>query len=59
VIEFGYRPWQNQTFIMQDSGLACRPCGPHGHRQCPLGTHACMKNITAEKVFQLAQGILQ
>jgi heptosyltransferase-2 len=48
VLEFGYRPWQNGARVVQvpRAELKCRPCGKHGAKTCPIGTHACMKNIT-------------
>ncbi len=58
VIEFGYRPWGDQSYIAQHPNLACRPCGPHGHRQCPLKHHRCMKEIEAQSILALASKIL-
>jgi heptosyltransferase-2 len=51
VLKQGYRPWQNQARVLQ-ADLECRPCGRHGSLKCPLGTHACMKNITAVDVLK-------
>ena len=59
VIEFGYRPWSDQAYLVQHPDLACRPCGPHGHRACPLKTHQCMKGLGAEQVIALSRTILQ
>lgn len=59
ILEFGYRPWSAQTYIVQNEGLECRPCGKHGHNVCPIGTHACMKNVSAEAVLETASTILQ
>jgi heptosyltransferase-2 len=50
VLEFGFRPWQGQAFIAEVKDLSCRPCGKHGHQQCPLGHHACMKQISKHHV---------
>ncbi len=50
VLEFGYRPWQSQSTVVQKE-LFCRPCGKHGHRQCPLRTHECMKGIPSVAVL--------
>jgi len=50
VLKFGYRPWSSLSAVVEKDGLQCRPCGSHGHRKCPLGTHECMKNISASKV---------
>lgn len=58
VLEFGFRPWSNQSYVVEKEGLLCRPCGPHGHRKCPLGTHECMKNISAESVKKICDTIL-
>ncbi len=50
---FGYRPWTNKARIAQ-ADLACRPCSPHGTRNCPLGTHECMKKVSSEHVIEKA-----
>lgn len=59
VLEFGFRPWSEDTYVIQDENLKCRPCGKHGHRVCPIKTHACMKNISAEQVLHTAGFILK
>lgn len=53
VLEFGYRPWSNQAKVVQIP-LACRPCGKHGSQKCPIGTHACMRDIPIERVTAAA-----
>lgn len=59
VLRFGYRPWQNRARVVQEQeGLACRPCGKHGARVCPLGTHECMKSVSADRVLKAAQEVL-
>lgn len=52
VLDFGYRPWGQKVAIVENKALSCRPCGKHGHKECPLGTHECMKSIEAEQVLQ-------
>ncbi|MGZ3768064.1 MAG: glycosyltransferase family 9 protein [Bdellovibrio sp.] len=59
ILEFGYRPWSADSYIVQDENLNCRPCGKHGHKVCPIKTHACMKNISAEEVLKTAGLILK
>lgn len=49
VLAQGFRPWQNRALVVQRE-LGCRPCGKHGAKQCPIGTHECMKAITADDV---------
>lgn len=59
VLEFGYRPWSAQSYVLQREGLKCRPCGKHGHNKCPIGTHECMKGLRPEEVLQTAGFILR
>ncbi len=59
VPEFGFGPLGEQSVVAQTSGLECRPCRIHGSEQCPIGTHQCMTEITAETVANtvaLAEG---
>jgi len=58
VLEFGFRPWQDRVFVVEKRGMACRPCGKHGHNQCPIKTHACMKQIANDEVLEKLQGVL-
>jgi heptosyltransferase-2 len=51
VLELGFRPWQNKAVIVQRE-LSCRPCGKHGAQTCPIGTHACMNEVSLEDVMQ-------
>ena len=57
-LELGFRPWSNNSKIVQNSNLNCRPCGKHGHQVCPLGHHHCMINIKADSVIKAALDLL-
>jgi heptosyltransferase-2 len=59
ILEFGYRPWSDQATIIQPAPLTCRPCGTHGHSQCPLGTHECMQSISSDRVLRVALDLLR
>lgn len=50
VLEQGYRPWQTHAQVIH-TVLSCRPCGKHGAQKCPIGTHECMKLISASSVL--------
>jgi heptosyltransferase-2 len=50
-LDLGFRPWINDSNIIENKSLKCRPCGKHGHQQCPLGTHECMKSIDPTEVY--------
>jgi len=58
VLEFGYRAWSSQAYIVQSKKLSCRPCGSHGHEKCPIKTHECMKSITTSQVLQAVNYII-
>lgn len=50
-LALGFRPWQSQAVVVQRN-LSCRPCGRHGHKVCPIKTHACMVEISAQQVLE-------
>lgn len=58
VLDFGYRPWGNHVYIMENSQLSCRPCGSHGHHECPIKTHICMTSISADSAIKKVESIL-
>lgn len=50
VPEFGFAPYGKRAQVVQRADLACRPCSPHGSRQCPIGTHECLAGILPDTV---------
>lgn len=48
--ELGYVPLGSKVDVVQIP-LNCRPCGRHGHKQCPEAHFRCMKDITPEMVL--------
>ena len=55
--DFGFGPLSDKSFIVQtNEALACRPCGIHGKKQCPLKHFDCAKTI---KMDQLIAPLLQ
>lgn len=59
VLEFGFRPWAKLTAIAEREELFCRPCGPHGGRKCPRGTHECLTELSPDNVFMLWQKMIR
>lgn len=41
VPEFGFGPLSEDSKIVEVKGLDCRPCGLHGHKECPKGNFRC------------------
>jgi len=58
VPEFGFGPYAVPNRIAQ-LDLSCRPCAPHGGKRCPLGTFACMRDLSAERVYDLVVQLLE
>jgi len=58
VLDFGYRPWNDSRAEVVQLDLDCRPCGTHGAKACPLGTHACMKGLPATVVSLAVDRVL-
>ncbi len=43
---FGFYPVSEQSHIVESQEkLSCRPCGIHGHEQCPKGHFRCAESI--------------
>lgn len=57
VPEFGFGPRGPRDAVVQQTGLACRPCSSHGPRVCPLGHHRCMAELSVERVAAAVAGI--
>ncbi len=51
VPEFGFAPYGDHHAVVEIKGLACRPCGIHGGRVCPISTFDCMKRIDVPTVL--------
>jgi len=43
--EFGFGPLSENSTIKQVENLECRPCGLHGHKECPKGHFNCGKSM--------------
>ena len=50
---FGYTPLSDRSFIIETKEqLACRPCGLHGKKVCPLGHFKCAFGIETAQVLE-------
>jgi len=44
-VKFGFGPLSQDAKVVEVENLTCRPCGVHGHKQCPLGHFKCGVDI--------------
>ena len=51
VPEFGFAPYGDNGFVIQNQYLNCRPCGIHGGNECPTKTFDCMEKIIPKIVI--------
>lgn len=58
VPDFGFGPLSDSQEIAGLEGLACRPCDRHGPQRCPLGHWRCMRELSAEYVYELLQTLV-
>jgi heptosyltransferase-2 len=52
VKEFGFYPQSENSVVIENKELGCRPCTHIGRSSCPLGHFKCMKEIEPEKIVQ-------
>lgn len=50
---FGYGPLSENSTIVQVPNLACRPCGLHGHKECPQGHFDCAHKIEMQELLKV------
>jgi heptosyltransferase II len=52
VPDFGFGPLSDKSFIIETiETLECKPCGLHGHRECPQGHFKCALTIEKEQLL--------
>ncbi len=52
VKEFGFFPVTENSIVVENEGLKCRPCSHIGRDSCPLGHFKCMREIRPETVYE-------
>lgn len=53
--ELGFFPLapEGRSAVVELEGLECRPCGAHGHRQCPQKHFRCMLDLSTRHVVEI------
>lgn len=50
--EFGFGPLSDDSIIIDiNKELDCRPCGIHGHKECPINTFKCAYDIDLKRLL--------
>jgi len=57
VTAFGFGPFSSRHAVVE-LDMPCRPCSPHGTAVCPLGTHACMLDVSTTSVMTALRSVL-
>lgn len=47
---FGFAPLAEQSVVLENKNLACRPCSHNGSKPCRFGTSECMTSISVKDV---------
>jgi lipopolysaccharide heptosyltransferase II len=47
---FGFGPLSDQSQVIEVENLACKPCGLHGHKQCPKGHFDCGNKLSLSHI---------
>jgi lipopolysaccharide heptosyltransferase II len=56
--EFGFYPQNDNSVILENNSLKCRPCSHYGKEKCPKGHFKCMVDITPEIVLEKCNVLL-
>ena len=58
VEEFGFFPVLENSVVVENRDISCRPCSHVGRNTCPEGHFLCMRSLLPEQVWQAALTIL-
>lgn len=59
VPDYGFGPLAPRSQALGVDDLPCRPCHPHGPRECPLGHFACMQTLEPSRVAAQVRNLLK
>lgn len=59
VQQFGFFPILPQSKVVEVKNLKCRPCTKMGKNNCPKKHFNCMKQISADRVYETIKEVLQ
>ncbi|MBI5471586.1 MAG: lipopolysaccharide heptosyltransferase II [Ignavibacteriae bacterium] len=57
VKQLGFFPFGTESRVVENVGLACRPCTHIGRSECPRGHFRCMLDVPVAEVVRAAQSL--
>lgn len=58
VAEFGFYPYSKNSMWISYDDLECKPCGIHGHNECPIGTFECAYKLEMQNIYTAIDKLL-
>lgn len=56
--KFGFTPYARRSAVVENRHLYCRPCSLHGPRKCPEKHFRCMREISADEVWEAGEKLM-
>ncbi len=58
VPEFGFFPYNEKSTYLSLPDLECKPCGIHGHNECPIASFECGVKLSPDLVIKTLQELI-
>ena len=58
VPEFGFYPYNEKSTYLSLPDLECKPCGIHGHNECPIASFECGVKLSPDLVIKTLQELI-
>jgi heptosyltransferase-2 len=55
---FGFYPYNEKSVSLGITDLYCKPCGIHGHDECPISTFECGLKLSPSLIFGTLQELI-
>ncbi len=55
---FGFYPYLSGSRFVSFNDLNCKPCGIHGHKECPLDHFNCANKLSEYEIIRIAEEML-
>ena len=55
----GYAPIAKRSAVAELRELACRPCGTHGAKVCPLDHFRCMRDLSTDHIMETVAQVMR